>query len=69
MAVLDGHLIRYMGIVDASRWHSWRPGGLRVYERFEEAYLNYSKDMGISPSVLDVTIWFVMREARKMSIV
>ena len=63
LAILDSHVIRYMGCVGLLSTHSRQPTSLSQYETIEEILKSYANGLGFPLSDLDIAIWTVMREA------
>lgn len=68
LAILDSHVLRYMGIRGMSTLSS-PPSTLSIYEETENKLLEHSMALGFSLGCLDQAIWITMRVARKESLI
>ena len=56
-AALDTHVLKYLrdkGVPDVPRQ---TPAAGPTYERLEQAFLGFADDVGVSPAILDISVW------------
>ncbi len=65
LAVLDRHVLSYMSIMGLLDEQTSSVSSLQKYERLEERLSNYASYLGENLQNLDLSIWVVMRVAKK----
>ncbi len=65
LAVLDGHVLRFMKACGCVPADQRAPRSLKEYERYERFFVEYANSLGYDASSIDLTIWVVMRVAQR----
>jgi N-glycosylase/DNA lyase len=65
LAVLDVHVLRYMGLIGLIPKPIITVQGIHRYEKLERVLLGYASTLQANPAFLDIAIWVVMRVYRR----
>ncbi len=68
VAILDRHILKYLELYDGNEICRKQIGKIDYYERIEQDFISIASKFEYSVSVVDQSMWFIMRELGKKEV-